>query len=93
MAESLSVLVPIPVSRFDLKSDETDAHCSAATDAGFSTSWSKDGRKFAVASQGQSSSRHEVSLALTSRRWPSDRLGSSLLQATGDIPYFVESSA
>lgn len=25
----------------------------AATDAGFSSSWSKDGRKFAVASQGK----------------------------------------
>jgi hypothetical protein len=27
---------------------------AAATDSGFSTSWSKDGRKFAVASQGVS---------------------------------------
>lgn len=27
----------------------------AATDSGFSTAWSKDGRKFAVASQGESS--------------------------------------
>jgi hypothetical protein len=26
----------------------------AATDSGFSTAWSRDGRKFAVASQGES---------------------------------------
>lgn len=33
---------------------------SAATDPAFSTSWSKDGRKFAVASQGAPESFHGV---------------------------------
>lgn len=61
---------------------------TGASDAGFSTAWSKDGRKFAVASQGEDLLSW-LKRGIEQFRRTGHSLGSSVQQAPRHLPHLI----